>query len=267
MASSQAMQTWIGTAGFRYEYWKGVFFPQRISKARMLPFYAEHFNATELDYGFQIPKTKVIRDWCAVTPERFRFAFEVQFRIRPTRKFRGCRELLEAYQEALSAAGRKGGPVRVRVVCYRNMDALRAFLEAVPPGMRCAFEFQEEKWFREKTWFTDEVFETLRGANAVLCLGDGPSQFTRLRKVHVATADFGYVRWYGKGYTSAQLKEWARWIGEQRSRWKEAYVFFESDAKARSVRLAERLREIVEGSASRVGGTEWGLPLGDSGAP
>jgi uncharacterized protein YecE (DUF72 family) len=65
--------------------------------------------------------------------------------------------------------------------------------------------------------------------------------------VRLATADFGYIRLYGKGYTSAQLKEWARWIGEQRSHWKEAYVFFESDPKARSVRLAERLREVVEG--------------------
>ncbi|HKP93325.1 MAG TPA: DUF72 domain-containing protein, partial [Chthoniobacterales bacterium] len=55
------MNRWIGTSGFQYPEWKGTFYPEDLSTAKMLPFYAERFSTTEVNYSFRrIPSPKTI---------------------------------------------------------------------------------------------------------------------------------------------------------------------------------------------------------------
>ena len=43
-----------------------------------LPYYAERFRTTEINYTFhRIPATKTIENWSKLTPEEFRFALKV----------------------------------------------------------------------------------------------------------------------------------------------------------------------------------------------
>ncbi|PYK33119.1 MAG: DUF72 domain-containing protein, partial [Verrucomicrobia bacterium] len=46
------MNFWIGTSGFQYAEWKGNFYPEALPTAKMLPFYAERFATTEINYTF-----------------------------------------------------------------------------------------------------------------------------------------------------------------------------------------------------------------------
>jgi len=75
------------------------------------------------------------------------------------------------------------GPVLFQLPTTFKKDAeiLRAFLSDVPAGIRAAFEFRQE------SWFDDEVFETLRGANAAQCIAEN----VELANPMIATADFG----------------------------------------------------------------------------
>jgi hypothetical protein len=51
----------IGTSGFQYPEWKGLFYPEKFSTAKMLPYYAERFPTTEINYTFnRIPTVKVL---------------------------------------------------------------------------------------------------------------------------------------------------------------------------------------------------------------
>lgn len=55
------MNFWIGTSGFQYAEWKGNFYPEDLSAAKMLPYYAERLNTTEINYTFhRIPAAKAI---------------------------------------------------------------------------------------------------------------------------------------------------------------------------------------------------------------
>ena len=59
------MNHWIGTSGFQYPEWKGTFYPEDLPTSKMLPFYAEHFSTTEVNYSFRrIPSPKTIQNWC-----------------------------------------------------------------------------------------------------------------------------------------------------------------------------------------------------------
>src|SRR5438094_80008 len=65
------MKFWIGTSGFQYAEWKGNFYPEDLPAAKMLPFYADRFSTTEINYTFhRIPAPKTIDNWKAQTPTR-----------------------------------------------------------------------------------------------------------------------------------------------------------------------------------------------------
>src|SRR5688500_1803199 len=67
----------IGTSGFQYDEWKGTFYPERLSKAKMLPYYAERFDTTEINYSFRrIPSENTLGNWSAATPAHFLFSLK-----------------------------------------------------------------------------------------------------------------------------------------------------------------------------------------------
>jgi len=49
MTTAPAEKVRIGTSGFSYDDWRGVFYPEKIKKGMMLEYYARHFNTVELN--------------------------------------------------------------------------------------------------------------------------------------------------------------------------------------------------------------------------
>ena len=43
------MANYIGTSGWSYGHWRGLFYPQELSKGRWLEFYMQHFDTVELN--------------------------------------------------------------------------------------------------------------------------------------------------------------------------------------------------------------------------
>ena len=56
------MAMWVGTSGYNYPEWRGTFYPEKFPAAKMLPYYAEHFNTVEINYTFyRTPNAKSSR--------------------------------------------------------------------------------------------------------------------------------------------------------------------------------------------------------------
>jgi len=105
----------------------------------------------------------------------------------------------------------------------------------LPATLRCAFEFRHE------SWFADEVYARLRGANAALCLADTEDATTPLE----VTADWGYLRLRDQGYTGADLAEWSRTITRLGAGWRDAYVYFKHEEAGAGPAFAQQLRAIL----------------------
>ena len=106
------MNVWIGTSGFQYAEWKGNFYPEDLAAAKMLPFYAERFGTTEINYTFhRIPALKTIENWRAQTPEKFRFALKAPQKITHWSKLRDCADTLEYFLKVAGGFGERLGPV------------------------------------------------------------------------------------------------------------------------------------------------------------
>ncbi|HEY1489571.1 MAG TPA: DUF72 domain-containing protein, partial [Verrucomicrobiae bacterium] len=178
---------WAGTSGFQYKEWKGSFYPESLSTAKMLPYYAERFPTTEINYSFRrIPSEKTLANWSAATPAQFRFSLKAPQEITHFRKLKDCADILARFSEALKTLGEKLGPVLFQLPPFLKNDAalLKDFLAAIPKGLSSAFEFRHE------SWFNDATYAALKSRNAALCIADTEETTTPI----VATADFGYFR-------------------------------------------------------------------------
>ena len=190
--------------------------------AKMLPYYAERFPTTEINYSFRrIPSEKTLTNWSANTPQKFRFSLKAPQEITHFRKLRDCTEVLERFAEALKTLGEKLGPVLFQLPPFLKSDLalLKDFLAVIPKNLHSAFEFRHE------SWFNDETFAALKAKNAALCIADTEETTTAI----VATSDFGYFRLRNAGYSSADIKRWAKIVAAQHRAAKDVFVYFKHE--------------------------------------
>jgi uncharacterized protein YecE (DUF72 family) len=226
----------IGTSGYNYPEWKGLFYPPALRPAAMLGYYAERFATVEINYSFyRMPTPAMVRAWALATPASFVFTLKAPKRITHDRRLLEVADLVAAYVDASAALGAKRGPLFFQLppTFKKQPERLRDLLALVPAGTRCAFEF------RHVSWFADDVYDLLRAHDAALCIADTEAGATP----DVVTASWGYLRLRDVDYDEPQLQSWARTV--QRPEWKDTYVYFKHEETASGPRLALRLREIV----------------------
>jgi uncharacterized protein YecE (DUF72 family) len=231
------MNSWIGTSGFQYAEWKGNFYPEDLPAAKMLPFYAERFSTTEINYTFhRIPSAKTIENWKTLTPEKFRFALKAPQKITHWSKLRNCSDTLEYFCKVVSGLGDRQGPVLFQLppTFKKDAEVLSSFLRELP-SMRAAFEFRHE------SWFDDEIFDLLKSRNISLCIADTDDLATP-KKI---TADYGYLRLRREDYTGADVKRWADFVGDQKSLWQDAFVYFKHEESGIGPKLAKQMIELL----------------------
>ena len=50
MARSRA-HLWVGTSGYQYDHWRGLFYPQGLAKRRWFEHFASRFSTVEINNG------------------------------------------------------------------------------------------------------------------------------------------------------------------------------------------------------------------------
>ena len=228
------MNLWIGTSGFQYAEWKGTFYPADLSAAKMLPYYAERFSSTEINYTFhRIPSAKTIDGWCKATPETFKFSLKAPQKVTHFAKLRNCGDTLRFFHQVVCDLEKKLGAVLFQLPPGLKKDAalLSEFLSDFPAGMRAAFEF------RHDSWFDDEVFELLKSKNMALCIADSEKLTTPV----IATADYGYLRLRREDYHDADVARWTEAIRQKASGWSDAFVYFKHEDSGIGPKLAMQM--------------------------
>jgi len=128
----------IGTSGWSYPSWKPGFYPDGLQPAEFLSFYAERFDAVELNStGYRLPSADQFRKWAGAVPDGFEFS--VKFSL--TRLDR-----VTTFLERAMALGDRMGPVRVVYEGPRDDGTLSFVQGSVPEGVRLAWDFRDESW-------------------------------------------------------------------------------------------------------------------------
>ena len=256
-------RAWIGTSGYAYDHWSGPFYPRDLPRRRWLDFYADRFAAVELNVTFyRLPDRSVFEAWAGQAPRPFRFVLKGSRYITHVKRLATGRHAVRTLFDRAEPLGR-----RLACVLWQlpprfgaRPDRLAAFLRDLAScegarRTRHAFEF------RDASWFTDSTYEVLRRAGAAIVISDSPFEVLApgmrsrnlgrpvIRVPH--TARFAYLRRHGPGsvhgsdYLEAMIRADARWVKRWVAAGKDAFVFYNNDARGYAVENAKRLRALV----------------------
>ncbi len=190
------MANWyLGTMGFGYKDWQGVFYPSGVGSRDYLEYYSRIFNAVEMDTTFYgIPRASTVEQWAAATPQDFKFCAKTPRMITHELELAGAASLMKEFTDAMRLLGNKLGAILIQLPPSFDVShhlTLAAFLEELPTaaaGIRMAVEF------RHQSWFTAETAELLRARGVCWAA----TEFPRLPSQIHLTASFLYVRWIGQ---------------------------------------------------------------------
>jgi uncharacterized protein YecE (DUF72 family) len=239
-------RTFIGTSGWSYDGWRGLFYPEGVPKKQWLGWYATQFQTTEINGSFyRTPSLEAVRAWRDQSPKDFLFAWKAsKFITHWKRLGKNSVNSIALMQTRLEALAPKVGAVLFQLPPHFSKDCARlaSFLEMLPRHYPYAFEF------RHQSWYHDEVFDLLRKHDVSLCLSDhhdAPAPWE-------VTAQHVYIRGHGPGgrykdnYPAATLRSWARRIARWREQRRPVFVYFDNDQKSAAPADARRLLDMLE---------------------
>ena len=244
-------RAWIGTSGWNYSHWRGIYYPGGLRSADWLGYYARLFDTVELNNSFyRIPAPRLMREWQAHTPARFRFAVKVWRGITHYRKLKNCREYIRSFLAAAEQLeGRRRGPLLIQLPPNQGKDVARLeqFLDELKAASEARWKIVVE--FRNPEWLCRDVYDLLDRQRAAVCIHDMAGSVT----TEANNASFVYVRRHGLDvgpytgcYTSDEINGDARrirsWLKEGRT----VFVYFNNDTKGYAVENARQLRAELE---------------------
>lgn len=234
----------IGTSGWHYKPWIGDFYPPKFPPAKMLEWYAREFHTVEINNSFyRLPDEKTFKDWARRVPPDFLFAVKASRFLTHIKRLKDAEGPINLFFSRARHLGPHLGPVLFQLPPKWRADIgrLRDFLDLLPHEYSYTIEF------RDRTWYTQEVFSLLRRHNVALCVHDWHSE----PWAQELTANSSYIRFHGTGgryagnYPDLLLQQWASRIQNWAHRLSQIYVYFNNDVGGHAIRNARALRAAV----------------------
>ena len=256
---------WMGTSGYSYTEWADAgFYPPGTPSGQMLPFYARHFQITELNYTwYQMPKAAAVERMRRLVPAEFRFAAKLtrtmthevdpgQWRSQVAQYRDGIGPLVQARQLAAVLLQLPPG--------FRRTPTNRHYLAALLDELA---ELPLAVEFRHASWANDRVFAELERRHATLVAVDEPNLPGLFPRLDVVTnPDLFYVRFHGRNargwrsgnmqhqfdydYGPTELQQWADGpIPAMAQQAASGVLFFNNHVRAQAPRNAMQLMKLL----------------------
>lgn len=235
---------YIGTSGWIYWSWEGIFYPEGLISKEKLKYFSQHFKTTEINYSFyHLPQPSTYQKWYSETPADFIFSVKVSRFITHIKRLKEIREAWKKFIEnALNLKEKLGSLLLQFPASFKanpeNLKRLEEFLrQNKRKNLRLAFEF------RDKSFCDEKVYNLLRKYNSSWVMADS----SRYPKAEEVTADFVYIRLHGpeelfaSRYSKKQMKELALKIKKWISDGFDVYVYFNNDVYGYAIENAKEL--------------------------
>ena len=232
----------IGTSGWNYKHWKGVFYPVGTKPAGQLKYYQKFFDTVELNTSFyHLPLPSTFDKWHTDTKKRFLFSVKASRYITHIKKLNETEEALDVFLTRANNLEQKLGPVLFQLPpnWKIDIDRFQLFLKGLPQDQRYVFEF------RNPTWYNDIIYDLLSQHNCAFCI----YELNKHQSPIEITTGYVYVRLHGPGgkyqgkYNAKILRQWAKRLLRWSDEGKDVYFYFDNDQAGYAVFNALRLKE------------------------
>ena len=270
----------IGTAGWSYKDWEGIFYPSGMQRRKQHPleYLARFFDTTEINTSFYGPlKPELAKLWCRkVASVNKNFLFTAKLyrafthspiavmeptsaaTIRPTDEDETrTREGLDA----IAAEGLLGGLLIQFPVSFKNTSLNREYLDRL---LRQFIEYPRVVEVRDSSWNNAETLAAFTQKNVGFCNIDQPVLGRSLAPTEHVTATIGYVRLHGRNYeqwfdsdnrndrynylyNERELVEWKEKIESVAQRAQTTYVIANNHFESKAGVNALELKAMISG--------------------
>ena len=254
---------WIGTSGWRYGPWRGVFYPKGLPQRRELEYISRQVDSVEVNGSFySLQRPDYYRRWYAETPEDFLFAVKGGRFITHMRRLRDVETpLANFFASGVLALKEKLGPVLWQLPPNLpfDPDLLADFFDLLPRDTASAAVLagkHDERLtgraltetdanrplrhaleVRHPSFVDPTLPDLLRHHGIGLVAADAAADWPYLEDV---TADFAYARLHGdtelyaSGYDDETLDVWAERVRGWTAAGFDVHVYFDNDMKVRA---------------------------------
>jgi len=256
----------VGTSGWSYADWAGVFYP--LEKPRgfdELGYLARFFDAVEVNSSFyRPPSARMGASWLRRTPPEFEFTYKLYQKFTHERPPAWTPADVAEYKEGVEpvrAAGRLGAVLvqfpwsfRADDEAFRHLEAVRRDFGDLPLVVEV----------RHVSWTGPQAVRFLKDAGLGFCDIDQPLSRSGVPPMTLVTSPVGYVRLHGRNreawfkrdagrderynylYREEELEEWIQRIHEIARASEKTYVFtnnhYRGQAPANALQILSKLR-------------------------
>jgi uncharacterized protein YecE (DUF72 family) len=248
----------VGTSGFDYPEWKGVFYPPSLRREEFLTFYADNFNALELNYTYYtMPTESQLKNMAERSGKRVRFSVKANQQLTHHIEIGTWREAANQFRAAVSPL--LGDNLLSSVLLqfpqsFHYEDETRRYLSSLLDEFR---EIPLVIEFRHNSWQKDTVYRGLADRGAGCCSCDMPDLKRLPAFQPVITGETAYMRfhgrnaknWYGTNardrydyfYTDEEIAAYVPVLRDISSKARTLQVFFNNHAKGNAAVNAKKL--------------------------
>ena len=240
------IKNFIGTSGYYYFHWKGIFYPEGLPSTKFLTYYIHYFDTLELNSTFyHIPKETTIKQWKNNLPEDFIMSVKANKNITHIRRLKNAETEINEFLRKIALLQEKLGVILFQLPpsLKKDLTILKDFTNLLNiEKMKFAIEF------RHDSWLDDNVYEVLKEKNIAFCISDS-AYYPFAEEI---TADFTYIRFHGheslyaSNYSNADLKSYAEKIKKWNEKGISSFCYFNNDFGGFAVKNALHLKELVK---------------------
>jgi uncharacterized protein YecE (DUF72 family) len=236
----KAPQIHIGLSGFNNGYWKGVFYPEDLPRAKWFEYYCRHFETYEINSTFyNFPTVKGLKTWFGKAPDDFLYSVKAHRSITHFKRFVDAQESIDKFYDTI----REGLGSKLACVLFQlppsfehSAENLELIIASISPDFKNVIEFRNASWWRP------DVFDRLEENNISFCSVSYP----KLPESVTKTAQTGYVRLHGKtklfysGYDQEALSDLLNDVSK--AGFTEVFIYFNNTASVAGIENAVALK-------------------------
>lgn len=240
----------IGTSGWAYSHWDGIFYPEDLPSKNKLKYFSRYFKTVEINYSFyHLPRPTTFQNWYKQASRGFIFAVKVSRFITHIKRLKNVKGAWEQLIENALNLKEKLGPILFQFppsfrATKDNIQRLENFLKTINIQQLTIYNLHFAFEFRHKTWYDQIIYNLLKKYKVAWVIADS----SRYPRADVVTANFVYIRMHGpkaifsSKYTKKELsslsQEIKRWLRQKL----DVYVYFNNDFYGYAL---ENARELI----------------------
>lgn len=253
----------IGTSGYDYPEWKGIFYPETLKRADFLSYYATQFNALELNGTYyKMPSSQQMHNMITRTGSKVKFSVKAFNGLTHNPDTSQYQPLINEFKKALE-------PMLTEnlLLCtllqfpesFHYEKPQRIYMDKLIKeftGIPAVIEMRNAKWQN------DQVYNALRQRQTGWCITDNPNLKNLMQLDYIITSPIAYLRFHGRNaqmwyngdnttrydylYTDAELQTFIDPIKYLLQHTRIVQIFFNNHAKSQATINAKKLEFMLK---------------------